>query len=227
MTVGLRPVVVEHEQPDGRRQIAVRASGIDLGDEIRPRVVAADGDFLEPSPEGVFKADAGLMTGDDDRALDDWRFHCLSPVSTRCRSRLRWALSLRDCVVVRSALVRPWAKRLAAAFCSASRRLACFRAVRRLTVSPIRSLGGNRITWLGPSWPASAVKLYAGTLTLDHDHRESTESLPWRSGRDQSLFLLPGRNISFPPNISGRSGSADTGRIFVMTGYLVVIPEVD
>jgi hypothetical protein len=97
------------------------------------------------------------MTGDNDRALDDWRFHCPSPVSTRCRSRLRWALSLRNRVSVRSALVRPWAKRFVAAFCSASRRLARFRAVRRLTTSPIRSLGGIRITWLGPSWPASAA----------------------------------------------------------------------
>src|SRR3984957_20539938 len=131
--------MVEHEQPDGRRQIAVRTSCIDLGDEVRQRLVAADGDFLEPSPEGVFKADAGLMTGDNDRALDDWRFHCLSPVSTRCRSRLRWALSLRDRVAVRSALVRPWTTRFVAAFCSASRRLACFRAVRRLTTLPISS----------------------------------------------------------------------------------------
>jgi hypothetical protein len=24
------------------------------------------------------------MTGDNDRALDDWRFHGLSPFSTRC-----------------------------------------------------------------------------------------------------------------------------------------------
>src|ERR1700687_5521121 len=138
MTVGLPPIMVEYEQPYGRRQIAVRAPGIDLGDEVRQRLVAADGDLLEPSPEGVFKADAGLMTGDNDRALDDWRFHCLSPVSPRCRSRLRWALSLRDCVVVRSAFVRPWTRRLAAAFCSASRRLARFRAVRRLTTSTIR-----------------------------------------------------------------------------------------
>ena len=44
---------------------------------------AADGDLLEPPPEGVFKADAGLMTGDNDRALDDWRLHCLSPFLTR------------------------------------------------------------------------------------------------------------------------------------------------
>ena len=64
MTVGLPPVVVEHEQPDGRRQIAVWASGIDPGDEVRQCLVAADGDLLEPFPEGVFKADAGLMTGD-------------------------------------------------------------------------------------------------------------------------------------------------------------------
>jgi hypothetical protein len=61
MTVGLRPVVVEYEQPDGRRQIVVRASGIDLGDEVRQCLVAADGDLLEPPPEGVFKADAGLI----------------------------------------------------------------------------------------------------------------------------------------------------------------------
>src|SRR6202158_4914670 len=105
MTVGLPPIMVEYEQPYGRRQIAVWASGVDLGDEVRQCLVAADGDFLEPSPEGVFKADAGLMTGDNDRALDDWRFHCPSPVSTRCRSRLRWALSLRDRVAVRSVLV--------------------------------------------------------------------------------------------------------------------------
>jgi hypothetical protein len=68
MTVGFCPVMVEHEQPDGRRQIAVWASGIDLGDDVRQCLVALDGDLLEPLPEGVFKANAGLMTGDNDRA---------------------------------------------------------------------------------------------------------------------------------------------------------------
>src|ERR1700690_3265616 len=87
MTVGFCPVMVEHEQPDGRRQIAVWASGIDLGDEVRQCLVVADGDLLEPSPEGVFKANAGLMASDNDRALDDWRVHCLSPFSTRTTPR--------------------------------------------------------------------------------------------------------------------------------------------
>jgi hypothetical protein len=71
MTVGFCPVMVEHEQPDGRRQIAVWASRINLGDEVRQCLVEAGGDFLERPPEGVFKADAGLMTGDNYRPLED------------------------------------------------------------------------------------------------------------------------------------------------------------
>src|SRR5580692_5688692 len=111
--------MIEHEQPYRRRQIAVRSPGIDLGDQVRQRSIAADSDLLEALPEGILEADAGLVTGDDDRALDDRRFHCLSPVAIRCWSRLLWAWSLRACVWVRSVLVRPWATRLAAAFCSA------------------------------------------------------------------------------------------------------------
>ena len=33
MTIGFCPVVVENEKPNGRRQIAVRASAINLADE--------------------------------------------------------------------------------------------------------------------------------------------------------------------------------------------------
>jgi hypothetical protein len=40
--------MVEHKQSYGRRQVAVWASGIDLGDEVRQCLVAADGDLLEP-----------------------------------------------------------------------------------------------------------------------------------------------------------------------------------
>src|SRR5271156_36500 len=123
----------------------MRAAGVDGGDQVGQRHMTADRDILQPPPESVLKTDAGLVSGDDDRALDDWRLHCPSPLSTRCWSRSLWALSLADRVWVRSALVRPWTRRLAAADCSDSRRFCRLRALRRLTMSPIKKLGGNQV----------------------------------------------------------------------------------
>ena len=49
--------------------------GIDCGDHVRQSHVAASGDVLQPSPEGILKADARLVSGDDHGVLDDRRFH--------------------------------------------------------------------------------------------------------------------------------------------------------
>ena len=77
-------VVIEHEQPDRRRQIAVAAVGIDRRHKLGQSEAAIVGDFLEALPERVFETDAGLVSSDNDGALDNRRFHRRSPGSIRC-----------------------------------------------------------------------------------------------------------------------------------------------
>src|SRR5437016_12342317 len=80
----LATVEIKDEQADGGREIAVPALGVNRSDQVGERHVAPARDFLQSLPERVFKADAGLVTGDDDGAFDYRRFHRLSPVSIRC-----------------------------------------------------------------------------------------------------------------------------------------------
>src|SRR5262249_1741113 len=148
-------IEVEHEQANRRRQVAVLPLGIDRGDEVRQGHVAPAGDLLEPLPERILEADAGLVTSDDNGALDDRRFHRSSPVSIRWRSRSRRALASRLVSSSRSALLRPCRSRLADAARSASCRSACLRALRKLTIWPIlHSISRSRVMpvprlWLG------------------------------------------------------------------------------
>src|SRR5262249_18429632 len=72
-------IEVENEQTDCRRQIAVLALGIDRGDEIRQGLVSSPGNLLQPLPEGILETHAGLVASDDDRTLDDLRFHGTHP----------------------------------------------------------------------------------------------------------------------------------------------------
>ena len=89
----LRAVVIENEQADRGRQIAVAAIGVDRGHHVRQRQLPAVRDLLQSFPERVFETDAGLVTRNDDRAFDNRRFHRPSPGSIRCRSRSRLAFA--------------------------------------------------------------------------------------------------------------------------------------
>src|SRR5262249_44573555 len=82
-------IMIEHEEADRRRQIALVARGVDSGDELRKRSVADRGYLLQRIPERVLEADAGLVTGNDDRAFDHRAFHASSPVLRRRPSRSR------------------------------------------------------------------------------------------------------------------------------------------
>src|SRR5262245_53403128 len=130
-------IEVEHEQANGRRQVAVLSLRIDRGDEVRQRHVAPAGNLLESFPEPTLEAHAGLVAGNDDGAFDDRIFHHSSPVSIRWRSRSWRALTSRLASSLRSALLRPCSSRLADAVRSARCRSARLRALRRLTMSPI------------------------------------------------------------------------------------------
>src|SRR5882762_3044691 len=72
-------IEAEHEEANGRRQIAALAVGVDRGNQLRQGRVALAGDLLEAIPERVLEADAGLVAANDDGALDHLRFHCSSP----------------------------------------------------------------------------------------------------------------------------------------------------
>src|SRR3982074_3688425 len=135
--VELLTIVIEHEQADGRGQIAVAAVVVDRGDQLGHRQVAAARDLLQRRPERIFETDAGLVTGDDDGAFGNWRFHRSSPVSTRWWARSRRVFASRALPSLRSVLLRPWSRRLVAARCASCWRLASLRALRRVTTSPL------------------------------------------------------------------------------------------
>ena len=66
-----RPDVVEYEQADRRRQIALLARLVDLTDNHRQRCLLGLRDFLQATPEAIFKAHAGLVSINDDGTFDD------------------------------------------------------------------------------------------------------------------------------------------------------------
>jgi hypothetical protein len=68
-------IMIKHEKTNGGRQIAVDAFRIDRGNHSRQGRIAPRRDLLECIPERIFEADAGLMTPNNDRPLDDKRFH--------------------------------------------------------------------------------------------------------------------------------------------------------
>src|SRR5262245_2032608 len=76
---GARAEVVEHEQPDRGGQIALLTVVVDLADQLRQRHVPQSGNLLHAVPEGLFEADAGLVSSHHDRTLNDGRLHDASP----------------------------------------------------------------------------------------------------------------------------------------------------
>jgi hypothetical protein len=64
--------MVENEDPNGGREIAVLSRSIKRSDEVRSRHLTAARDLLEARPEVVLKADARLVMAYDDGSL----FHC-------------------------------------------------------------------------------------------------------------------------------------------------------
>src|SRR5262249_32479871 len=73
----------EDEEANGGRQVAVLPGRVDGRNDLGQGHAARPGDFLQRLPERVFEANAGLVTGNDDRALDDRGFHFSSPVARR------------------------------------------------------------------------------------------------------------------------------------------------
>lgn len=62
----------ENEKADGAGEVRVaRSVSVDRCDHGRDRRVALIGDHLEASPERALEAHAGVMAGEDNRALPD------------------------------------------------------------------------------------------------------------------------------------------------------------
>src|ERR1700730_339849 len=76
--------IIKDEEADGRRQIALLAVAVDLTDEFGQCHASKARDLLHTVPECLFKADAGLVTRDYDRAFHHGRFHDASSPSIRC-----------------------------------------------------------------------------------------------------------------------------------------------
>jgi hypothetical protein len=66
--------VLEHEQPNRRRQIAMLALGVDGTHELRQVDMAIVRDPSECVPKDVFKADTGLVTAHHQGSFDHTRF---------------------------------------------------------------------------------------------------------------------------------------------------------
>jgi hypothetical protein len=66
---------LKHEQPNRRGQVALFPRQVDLGNQFRQRHLPSMRDFLQVIPEGIFKADAGLVPIDHDGAFNDRGFH--------------------------------------------------------------------------------------------------------------------------------------------------------
>ena len=58
--------MLKHKQAGRRGQIALFACPVDLCDQVRNCYSLIVRDFFELNPEGIFKADAGLVATQDD-----------------------------------------------------------------------------------------------------------------------------------------------------------------
>jgi hypothetical protein len=77
LPVPIRRVVapmLEHEQPNGRRQIAVFALLVDVADQLRQMNAALARNIPQRVPEQILQADAGLVTPNDNGPLNHPRF---------------------------------------------------------------------------------------------------------------------------------------------------------
>src|SRR5665213_8391 len=143
--VALRAEIFEHEKSNGGGQVAVVTVGVDGRHQIRQRHIARDCDFLQAFPKCVFKTDARLMAGDDNRAFDNGRLHWPSPSSMRWPSRWRSAFSPNVPASLRMDLGWPWATRVALARSLSCLRLACLRVFLKLRISAMPCLEGSSI----------------------------------------------------------------------------------
>jgi N-dimethylarginine dimethylaminohydrolase len=66
--------VIENEQADSRRQVALLALSINFKSKFFDRNILMGSDFFERGPKRVFQADTGLTAVDLHRSLNNWRF---------------------------------------------------------------------------------------------------------------------------------------------------------
>src|SRR5262249_33338820 len=71
----LLTIVVENEQTDSRRQVAVLAFVVNFENKFFNRNLPNGCDLLERIPEGVFEAHTSLAAVDLHRSFNNWRFH--------------------------------------------------------------------------------------------------------------------------------------------------------
>jgi hypothetical protein len=74
----LHSVVVEHKQPNGRRQVGMASVGVNARDKFRCGHPTLLGSLDQSFPELILNAHARLVASNDDRALHHHRFHGLS-----------------------------------------------------------------------------------------------------------------------------------------------------
>jgi hypothetical protein len=67
--------VLEYEHAERRRSIVPLTRLVYSGDQFRQRRPLDMRDFSQIAPEGIFKADAGLLSIDRDGMFDDRGFH--------------------------------------------------------------------------------------------------------------------------------------------------------
>src|SRR4029077_8958284 len=115
--------MIEHEQADRGRKIALAAGGIDSRDHFRQRRAADRRNLLQRLPKRVFKTDARLVTRNHDRTFDHRTLdHESSPDSRRRPSSSRARFNSAVFTSWRAASERPKRTRFEAAFAVRSAR---------------------------------------------------------------------------------------------------------
>ena len=71
--------LIENEKPDGGRKISITRPVSDVADKLGECFVAMLSDVLQPDPECIFQADAGLASRNHDGTFHDRRSHYCLP----------------------------------------------------------------------------------------------------------------------------------------------------
>jgi len=82
----LLTIVIENEQADRRRQVALLALSVNLKSKFFDRSISMSSDFLKRGPKRVFQADTSLPAVDLHRSLNDRRFRHQSLTTAKLHS---------------------------------------------------------------------------------------------------------------------------------------------
>jgi len=93
----LLTIMIENEQADRRRQVALLALSVNFKSKFFDRSISISSDFLERGPKRVFQADTSLSAIDLHRSLNNRRFRHQSLTTAKLHSITSSARASNDC----------------------------------------------------------------------------------------------------------------------------------